>query len=68
MAFKYIDLFCGAGGLSLGFEQAGFKNVFAVEFNPEFAKTYHRNFPKHKLIVDDIRSIDKKIRRIQYEK
>lgn len=58
MAFKYIDLFCGAGGLSLGFEQAGFKNVFAVEFNPEFAKTYHRNFPKHKLIVDDIRSID----------
>ncbi len=58
MAFKYIDLFCGAGGLSLGFEQAGFKNVFAVELNPEFAKTYHRNFPKHKLIVDDIRNID----------
>ena len=28
MAYKYVDLFCGAGGLSLGFEQAGFDNVF----------------------------------------
>lgn len=58
MAYKYIDLFCGAGGLSLGFDQAGFENVFAVEFNTEFAKTYERNFPEHKLIVDDVRNID----------
>ncbi len=58
MAYKYIDLFCGAGGLSLGFDRAHFENVFAVEFNPEFAKTYSRNFPEHKLIVDDIRNID----------
>ena len=57
MAFKYIDLFCGAGGLSLGFDNAGFENVFSVEFNPDFAKTYTRNFPTHKLIVDDIRNI-----------
>lgn len=58
MAYKYIDLFCGAGGLSLGFDSAHFDNIFAVEFNPEFAKTYSRNFPKHNLIVDDIRNID----------
>ena len=57
MAYKYIDLFCGAGGLSLGFDQAGFKNVFAVEFNPDFAKTYIKNFKNHKLIVDDIKNI-----------
>ena len=28
MAYKYIDLFCGAGGLSLGFDGARFENVF----------------------------------------
>lgn len=60
MAYKYIDLFCGAGGLSLGFDKAGFENVFAVEFNPDFAKTYSRNFPKHNLLIDDIRNIDDK--------
>lgn len=44
MAYTYIDLFCGAGGLSLGFDKAGFENVFSVEFNADFAKTYKRNF------------------------
>ncbi len=58
MAYKYIDLFCGAGGLSLGFDSAHFENVFAVEFNPDFAKTYSRNFPEHKLIIDDIRNLN----------
>lgn len=57
MAYKYIDLFCGAGGLSLGFDKAGFENIFAVEFNPEFAKTYKKNFPTHNLVVDDVRNI-----------
>lgn len=57
MAFTYIDLFCGAGGLSLGFDQAGFKNVFSVEISPEYAKTYRRNFPHHHLIIKDIRNI-----------
>lgn len=65
MAYRYIDLFCGAGGLSLGFDQAGFENMFAVEVNPDFAKTYARNFPRHQLIVDDIRNIeDDKIREL----
>lgn len=58
MAYRYIDLFCGAGGLSLGFDRAGFENVFAVEINPGFAKTYKRNFPGHHLIIDDVRKID----------
>lgn len=56
--YTYIDLFCGAGGLSLGFDRAGFENVFSVEFNADFAKTYRRNFPTHQLIVDDVRNID----------
>lgn len=57
MGFNYIDLFCGAGGLSLGFDQAGFENVFSVEFNADFAKTYKRNFPGHHLIIEDVRDI-----------
>lgn len=58
MLYKYIDLFCGAGGLSLGFDKAGFENIFSVEFNENFAKTYKRNFPKHNLLIDDIKNID----------
>lgn len=57
MLYTYIDLFCGAGGLSLGFDKAGFENVFAVEFNPDFAKTYKKNFTNHKLIINDICNI-----------
>lgn len=57
MAYTYVDLFCGAGGLSLGFNRAGFRNIFAVEVNPDFAKTYKRNFPEHNLVIDDIRDI-----------
>lgn len=58
MLYKYIDLFCGAGGLSLGFDKAGFENILSVEFNKNFAKTYKRNFPKHNLLIDDIKNID----------
>ena len=58
MVYTYIDLFCGAGGLSLGFDLAGFRNVLAVEINPAFAATYRRNFPDHPLAVDDVRNLD----------
>ena len=37
------DLFCGAGGLSLGFQQAGFSIAFANDINPDYAKTYQLN-------------------------
>lgn len=40
-----VDLFSGAGGLSLGFEQAGFDVVAAVEVDPVHAATHKFNFP-----------------------
>lgn len=57
--YTYIDLFAGAGGLSLGFNKAGFKNLLSIEFNKIFAETYKKNFPEHNLIVDDIKNVTK---------
>lgn len=41
---KYIDLFAGCGGLSLGLEQAGGELVFAVEKSDMAARTFYHNY------------------------
>ncbi|WP_312649298.1 DNA cytosine methyltransferase [Aminipila sp.] len=53
-----IDLFCGCGGLSLGFMKAGYIIKKAVEFDQPIANTYKLNHPEVEVIVDDIRNID----------
>jgi DNA (cytosine-5)-methyltransferase 1 len=40
-----VDLFAGAGGMTLGFEQAGFNVLAAVEIDPIHACTHQYNFP-----------------------
>lgn len=40
-----VDLFAGAGGMTLGFEQAGFDVLAAVEFDPIHACVHEYNFP-----------------------
>ncbi|WP_148219251.1 DNA cytosine methyltransferase [Azospirillum sp. B510] len=54
---KLIDLFCGAGGLTLGFVQAGFRPVFAIDDDRHAAETYRLNFGDH-IICGDIRQIE----------
>lgn len=47
--YRMIDLFAGAGGMTLGFVRAGFKPVLAVEHEKPFADTYRANFGPHAL-------------------
>ncbi|MBU0707225.1 DNA cytosine methyltransferase [Patescibacteria group bacterium] len=55
--YRTLDLFAGIGGIRLGFEKAGFKTVFANDFEKLCKNTYDLNFKDSKLIVEDIRKI-----------
>lgn len=52
-----IDLFAGVGGLSLGFEMAGFNVVLANEYDESIAKAYKLNHPNTEMIVEDITNL-----------
>ena len=51
-----VDLFAGAGGLSLGLEQAGYEIAAAVEYDPIHAAVHEYNFPYGKTAIDDPRN------------
>ena len=55
---RVIDLFAGVGGLSLGFEQAGFQVVLANEYDAEIAAAYQKNHRESKMVVGDITKLD----------
>ena len=52
-----LDLFCGAGGLTLGLKQAGFKVLVGVELASTAAETYRKNHPEVICLEEDIRNI-----------
>lgn len=51
-----VDLFCGAGGMSLGFEDAGFNVVLGVDFNSWACRTFAANVPAQ-VVVKNIEQI-----------
>jgi DNA (cytosine-5)-methyltransferase 1 len=53
-----VDLFSGAGGLSIGLESAGFEVVLANEIEKDFAKTYSLNHSKTIMLNCDIHDVD----------
>ena len=40
---SFIDLFSGAGGIGIGYEQAGYEHVLSADFDPGVAKTFRHN-------------------------
>jgi DNA (cytosine-5)-methyltransferase 1 len=52
-----VDLFAGAGGMSLGFEQAGFDVAAAVEYDPIHCAVHEFNFPECAAICRSVADI-----------
>ena len=52
-----VDVFCGVGGLSLGFEQAGFDVAAAIDSNPRSTAVYSSNFPEALVSTMDVRNL-----------
>ena len=52
-----VDLFAGAGGMTLGFEQAGFDVLAAVEIDPIHCATHQFNFPFWSILCKSVAEI-----------
>lgn len=60
---KVVDLFCGCGGLSLGFQKAGFKILAAFDNWDDAIAVYHTNF-KHPVIKQDLSNVEETIKKV----
>ena len=56
-SFAFADLFCGAGGLSLGFELEGANCIYASDRDAAAIKTFKINRPKLNAVCDDINDV-----------
>lgn len=52
-----VEVYAGAGGMSLGAKMSGIDVKLAIEINKEAAKTYKHNHPNTEVIVDDIKNV-----------
>lgn len=58
LKYRGLDIFSGAGGMSLGAINAGIDIAMAIDNNASAAKTFIRNHPSTEFILGDIRGID----------
>ena len=65
---RILDLFCGAGGLSYGFEQAGFEPVLGVDFNAQALETYQKNHKNSQILCGNLTSQELKQQIIDFAK
>lgn len=61
---KVVDLFCGCGGLSLGFEKAGMEIVAAFDNWVDALSVYRNNF-SHPAIRADLTNIEDSVKMIR---
>lgn len=52
-----ISLFCGAGGLDLGFHQEGFESILALDNNSSAVESFNSNFPFKAAVEADLGSL-----------
>jgi len=51
---KIVSLFCGAGGLDLGFKECGFTISVAIDVSDAAIRTHKKNFPRSAAVVGDL--------------
>lgn len=56
--FNFLDVFCGAGGMTQGMKQAGLIPIASVEINPFASKTHINNFPECHHYSGDIQELN----------
>lgn len=54
---KILDLFCGCGGFSHGFQKAGYKIKYGIDIEKKVKDTYEYNHPNTEFILSDIREL-----------
>lgn len=58
-AYNVLDLFCGCGGISKGYELAGYNIIGGIDFNEDATKTFQHNFKNAAVFCADITKITK---------
>jgi DNA (cytosine-5)-methyltransferase 1 len=67
MSPKIVSIYSGAGGIDLGFHQAGFKTIFATDIWDVSCTTLRENFKDAEVICKSIADIDFKVIKDKYQ-
>jgi DNA (cytosine-5)-methyltransferase 1 len=60
-SFTLVDLFCGCGGFSTGFEMGNFRSILATDINKPSVETFRRNHPWADVILGDMQIVENKL-------